>query len=73
MKAYGMLPGMSVLGLNPGFRFSITGVNRTNFNYSVTTFNVTVMGLHYQYLAVLGYTELYYTEMTFIKRKQSEI
>lgn len=70
MKAYGVLPGSSVLSLNPGFRFNITGVNRTNLTYSVTTFDVSIIGLHYQYLAVLGYSNLYYMEMNFIIRKR---
>jgi hypothetical protein len=68
MKAYGMLPISSVTGSNPGFRFNITGVNRTNLTFSVTTFDVTVIGLHYQYLAVVGYNNLYYMQFATIYR-----
>lgn len=69
MKAYGMLPSSSVANSNPGFRFNITSVNRTNLTYTVTTFDVTVLALHYQYLAVVGYSDIYYMGLTTINRK----
>jgi hypothetical protein len=68
MKSYGMLPVSSFTGLNAGFRFNITGKNNTNFTYTVTTFGVTVVALHYQYFAVLGYDNLYYMQFYTLTR-----
>jgi hypothetical protein len=68
MKSYGMLPLTAFTALNTGFRFNITSRNATNLTFTVTTFGVTVVALHYQYLAVLGYDNLYYMQFYTIYR-----
>lgn len=35
-----------------GFRFAITGINITSFNYTITGYDVTTFLLHYNYMAV---------------------
>lgn len=68
MKSFGVLPTIAYTGLNAGFRFNIISRNIKNLTFSVTTFNVAVAALHYQYFAVLGYDNLYYLQFYTITR-----
>lgn len=45
-----------------GYRLSIPSKNKTGFSYSILVFGVQMVSLHYQYFAVVGYTNLYYMQ-----------
>jgi hypothetical protein len=62
MKSYGVFPSTTFTSLSMGYRFSIVSRNATNLTYSVTAIGVTLMALHYQYFAVVGYTNLYHMQ-----------
>jgi hypothetical protein len=73
LKSYGMHLTTSPTALTAGFKFVITSMNRTNFTFSVTAYSVTVASVHYQYFAVLGYSDLYYMQLYTINRRYSII
>lgn len=62
MKSYGVIPSAIVANLPMGFKFSIVSVNKTNFTYTVSTTGVALVALHYQYFAVVGYTNILYMQ-----------
>jgi hypothetical protein len=46
-----------------GFRFDITGLNRTSFNYTVNNYDVITFLLHYNYMAVQQEETTFYLAM----------
>lgn len=48
-----------------GFQIKITNINRTNFNYTATSYGVTTINLRYLYMAIVGETTTYYTDVIY--------
>jgi hypothetical protein len=60
MIGYGQLEPAS-LAFSIGFHLSITSSNSSGFNYTLVTYDVTTVLLHYLYLAIQYETNSFYT------------
>ena len=68
IKSYGVIPSSIVTSLSIGFKLTISNINRTNFTYTVSAIGASLVALHYQYFAVVGYANLYYMDFYIISR-----
>ena len=59
LKSYGVIPSSAITSLPIGYMITITSKNSTNLTYSLTTYGAAIVALHYQYLAVVGYNNVF--------------